>query len=381
MKFVEFINIIGVIVFGTCTSLSLKIMMYCESRGFNGEITKFEKPFTQSLIMFIAMLCIYPLKYTEKKEVEGRMIPLPKRSFREIFLPCIPSFCDLIASTLNVFGLKYIPLSIFQMLRSSIVVFTALLTRIFLKKALYGYQYFSVALTTFALLLIGFAATKISPVKTTDDSSDGGINVKNRILGCFMVISSQFVQACQMVGLEDLSSKLGGLELVGLEGLWGIIMMCVFALPLAYIIPGSDPSPLNGSLENIFGSVLQISNSLKLSLILLFFFLVDIGFNISIIIVIKYTSAVNFTIVDAIRTLLVWITMLISSHWKLPFSERWSSWSYLELFGFILTIISSLINNKIIRCNKIFKYPDSPVDVRVLKSDLLSYGNHDRYTD
>jgi len=46
----------------------------------------------------------------------------------------IPTTCDFVASTLNFFGLSYLPPSVAQMLRGGVIVVTALASKFFLKK-------------------------------------------------------------------------------------------------------------------------------------------------------------------------------------------------------------------------------------------------------
>lgn len=48
-------------VFGTGTMVSSKLMLEIDCKDIDGNITHFSKPIYQSLIMFMAMSCCYPI--------------------------------------------------------------------------------------------------------------------------------------------------------------------------------------------------------------------------------------------------------------------------------------------------------------------------------
>ena len=119
------INIICMLIFGTCTSVCMKIMLTLKAPGYNGEVHNYDKPFMQSILMFFGMLfAVFIAKFWDPEKKGDR----PPSPWRSKIIVSIPSSFDLFASTLMTFGLIYINVSIFQMLRGSMVIFSAILS-------------------------------------------------------------------------------------------------------------------------------------------------------------------------------------------------------------------------------------------------------------
>jgi len=279
----------------------------------------------------------------------------PPATRRQIIITAIPSFFDLFASTLMTFGLIYINVSIFQMLRGSMVIFSAILSIIFLKRRIHGYEWFAICLTIIALVCIGTAGIFIPTVGQTEETE---YSASRKFLGCVLVILSQLVQAGQIVTEEFILKDINmpALQIVGWEGIWGLVMMVLIACPFAFICPGTDPSPLGGSLENIFDSFHQLFHSSDIGIVVAIFLVAVMLYNIFGMLVTSVSSAINRTILEAVRTLLIWIFMLICAAANAPFGEYWVAWSWLELGGFILLITSSLMYNAVIKL-PFFEYP------------------------
>jgi drug/metabolite transporter (DMT)-like permease len=342
----------GMLILGTATSVCMKIMLQVKAPGYMGIVHNFDKPFMQSILMFFGMsFALLISKYWDPEKKGER----PPTTRRQIIITSIPSIFDLIASTLMTFGLIYINVSVFQMLRGSMVIFSAILSIIFLKRHIHAYEWFSIGITTIALVCIGTAGIFIPTVGQTEEEE---FTASQKFLGCVLVILSQLVQAGQIVTEEFILKDINmpALEIVGWEGILGLVMMILIACPFAYICPGSDPSPLGGSLENIFDSFHQLFHSSEVALIASIFLVAVMLYNIFGMLVTSISSAVNRTILEAVRTLLIWIFMLICAAAGAPFGEYWVAWSWLELGGFILLISSSLMYNAIIKL-PFFKYP------------------------
>jgi len=344
--------ITGMLILGTATSVCMKIMLAVRAPGYMGIEHDFDKPFMQSILMFFGMsFAIFIAKCWDPEKKGER----PPSTRRQIIMASIPSSFDLFASTLMTFGLIYINVSVFQMLRGSMVIFSAILSIIFLHRHIHAYEWFSIAITIIALICIGTAGIYIPTVGEDEETS---FSASQKLLGCTLVILSQLVQAGQIVTEEFILKDINmpALEIVGWEGIWGLVMMVLIACPFAFICPGDDPSPLGGSLENIFDSFHQLFHSGEVALISIIFILAVMLYNIFGMLVTSGSSAVNRTILEAVRTLLIWIFMLICAAAGCPFGEYWVSWSWLELVGFILLISSSLMYNAIVKL-PFFVYP------------------------
>lgn len=340
----------GQLSFGTLYSIIQKVLLQQESAGFNNIEHKFDKPFAQTFLMTLAMLiCLIIHKFWDSNG-KGPHPPTPWRT--RIYLS-IPASCDLIATTLNVFGLIYINVSIFQMLRGAHIIFTTIFSVIFLKKKITGYEIIGILFVVIALVLVGWAGMYIPSIEGGSESEEHSFGQK--LFGTFIIVCAQIFAASQCV-IEDyllnikFQGKLGGLEVIGNEGLMGWLILVLIFLPFAFICPGQDPSPMpKGSLENIWDTCLMVYNNPRILISLFLFILFSWGFNISVILLIAYTSSLNFAIVDTVRTLLIWICMLISAAVGLSFGEPWTKYSFMELAGFVLLVAGNFIFNGIIK--------------------------------
>jgi drug/metabolite transporter (DMT)-like permease len=357
MSALGYISHIGMLIFGTGSSVSMKIMLGFDAAGWAGVRHKFDKPFMQSLLMFFGMafsLLIGKFWDPEGKAGANRVAS----TFRQKVMVAIPCAFDLIASTLMTFGLIWINASIFQMLRGSMVIFSAIFSIIFLKKRIIPAEWFGICLVIVALVIIGLAAVWMP---SSDDDSADSATTSQKLIGSFLVIAAQIVQAAQIVVeqfvLHDLSMP--ALEVVGWEGIWGFIMMLLLAFPFALIIPGKDPSPLGNSLENFMDSFMQLAEP-KVAGICVGFIIAVLGLNIFGMLVTSHTNAINRTLMEAARTILVWIVMLIAYAAGAGFGEQWCKYSWLELAGFIVLVSGTVIYNKIWRF-PFFNYPEPPV--------------------
>ncbi|XP_022808539.1 uncharacterized protein LOC111345517 [Stylophora pistillata] len=70
---------------------------------------------------------------------------LQRRVFQWIF--AFPAVCDLFGTTLATIGLLYVKASVWQMLRGSIIIFTGLLSKIFLKRKLWPIHWIGMIVT------------------------------------------------------------------------------------------------------------------------------------------------------------------------------------------------------------------------------------------
>ena len=341
----------GMLLFGTATSVCMKVMLQLKAAGYMGRVHNYDKPFMQSILMFFAMafsVLIAKVWDPEAKKKGKR----PASSWRQKIMVSIPAAFDLFASTLMTFGLIYINVSIFQMLRGSMVIFSAILSILFLKKKIKGYEWLGIVCTTIALIMIGVAGIKIPAIGEDDTSGDEDhVTTGQKILGSVLVLLSQLVQAAQIVTEEFVLKDINmpALEIVGWEGVWGFLMMVFVAFPFAFIIPGKDPSPLGTSLENFMDSFIQLFTNGKVAIVCAVFLIAVLAYNMFGMLVTSGSSAINRTIMEAARTLLIWVCMLICAKTDAGFGEPWVDWSWLELSGFIVLVLSSLVYNGILK--------------------------------
>ena len=97
--------------------------------------------------------------------------------------------------------------------------------------------------------------------------------------------------------------------------------------------------------ENVIFAFKQIWVSWELKLYIPMFILAISFFNFSGLTISKYASATSRTIINTLRTILVWTFFL-----TMPFvpDDTKETFSWLELLGFIIVVIGGLIYNKIL---------------------------------
>jgi drug/metabolite transporter (DMT)-like permease len=113
--------------------------------------------------------------------------------------------------------------SVTQMLRSSIVVFSALLALIFLKKKLYRHHFSSIG-----IIVLGISLGGLSQVL----DSEGGIKLEP--LGVIIVLVAQLFGATGYVIEEKFLGEFEDYDpylMAGVEGVWGFLIWMIL-LPI-----------------------------------------------------------------------------------------------------------------------------------------------------
>jgi len=158
----------------------------------NGEY-KFDHPFFQAAGMFVGELTCLAAFYIRlaqlrgKKDEDGEDVldeaekPENQKWSPTIFM--IPAACDMTGTSLMYVGLTMTSASIFQMLRGSVVIFTGILSVVFLKRKLQRFHWFSMFLVLIGVAVVGLATlivggddstTTVSQAVKFDHLSDYG---------------------------------------------------------------------------------------------------------------------------------------------------------------------------------------------------------------
>ena len=135
----------------------------------------------------------------------------------------IPSVFDMAETSLKNVTLTMIATSVTQMLRSSIVVFSALLALIFLKKKLYRHHVSSMLIIVLGIFLGGLSQVF--------DSEEG---IKLEPVGVIIVLVAQMFGATGYVIEEKFLGEFEDFDpylMAGVEGVWGFTMWMIL-LPI-----------------------------------------------------------------------------------------------------------------------------------------------------
>ena len=103
----------------------------------------------------------------------------------------IPCCFDITASTLMNIALTMIPASVYQMLRGFILIITAIMQIIFLKRRLYRQHWTSIAFIFTGVFLVGLAALILS--NNTSETKPLGIGLM--IIALFFTATMYIVEA------------------------------------------------------------------------------------------------------------------------------------------------------------------------------------------
>jgi len=389
----------GLLIFGCLNTLTTKIQFTMKSTGIEGEEKLFAKPEFGTFAMFAGMTLVLTAHYaaqaiksrarmTRKNylatplvgDADYQSMDAGVSQWKAFLYIGIPANLDLVASIMMFFGLLYISASIWQMLRGSMIVFSSIESVLFLGRVMKTQHIVGVALCCIGIACVGFASYIAAAESAADvDAASKGptVSTSDALFGMGIVLAGQVVQASQVVSEEVLMKevKLPPLQIVGFEGLWGIIMCILVIFPVCYVLPGHDA----GSFENFPDTMVMLGNSKDLLYMVLLYCFSCATYNISGMLVTSSLSAVHRTMLEASRTLVIWIVdlcvfYLIDS--SIKFGESWNSGSPVQLIGFLIIVLGQSIYGEILKipCGKYEKELEllsSPIAFRHSVSTLL----------
>jgi len=341
----------GLVVFGCLNTICSKIQFTMVVEGFDGTPKNFEKPFFATFTMFVAMTVVlfYHLAGVgrpKKSDNQQTLLDEPKISeFKAFMLISVPATFDLLATGLMLWGLLLMSASIYQMLRGSMIIFSSLIRTFVFGKVLTKFEWCGVL-----ICVGGITAVGASTILNQGFQQPGKqVSVAESYLGIFLVIIAQVLQAGQMVVEEKLLKdvKLPPLQIVGYEGLWGLLeFMVVF--PVLQALPGSD----NGHFEDYKESFYMVYNSWDLKMLILVYLFSCSTMNISSVMVTYAFNAIHRTMLEATRTSAIWIVGLTVHYYvssTIAFGEKWLPFSWMEAMGFVLLLVGQATYGQVIR--------------------------------
>jgi drug/metabolite transporter (DMT)-like permease len=371
---------LAAIVSGTACSICSKTMMELHSVGLDGAVEQFSKPIFQTFGMFVGMMfgllmhwavllfkipfpgyeheCPTPttipttgaVSYgsiaSEKDKLLSSQIaasstfPVKTPVWMYFFL-AVPSIFDLGATALCMMGLRYLDVSIYQLLRGSGIIFVALMKQNVLGDRLYRFQWVGVFWNVVSVCLVG--ATAI-----LNSSEDDEIDSTKALAGVILVMSGAFVQALQFVFEEKVmtmdDAAAPPLLLIGMEGLWGSALCLLIVYPLAYGIPGDD----HGSYENPYNTYSMFMNSPTIQWSFCIYFFTIFAYNLFAVLVTFLLNSIWHAILDNFRPITVWLTDLVIFYVVIEtgdFGEPWTKYSFVQLLGMSVLLYGTAVYN------------------------------------
>eukprot|EP00727_Mastigamoeba_balamuthi_P012871 m51a1_g8206 putative integral membrane (376) ;mRNA; f:50511-52025 len=294
--------------------------------------------------------------------------PTPSAPAKLYWVIAIPAVLDLISTFMMNVGLLLLSSSIWQMLRGSIIVFTAILKVTYRRKRLRNNEWIGVAVVLSALMVVGGSSFK-TPQQADDASegvesgsllssssssegaepADGLPTAVKMVVGIALVFFAQFMQASQTIIEEKLlhDVQAPATLIVGMEGLWGFLLCSLICMPIAYVLPGKEGDGLH---ENTLDSFVMLYNSPAILGLVIAYVAVILLFNIYGMIITEVTDAMVRNLLEPIRTLFIWVIMVFI-HYVITskFGESVNIWSLMELGGFVILCFGFLIYNNVIK--------------------------------
>jgi hypothetical protein len=190
---------------------------------------------------------------------------------------------------------------------------------------------------------------------------------KNTTLGILFILLGQFCNSVQMVVEETFLKHrhYTPLNVVGMEGIFGMFVMLFFVLPALYFVPVTNEN----FHDDLWDALVQISNSSSLlALVLVYLFSISV-YNFCGLSIAKKMTTVHRTLVDASTTVLIWLVELIAFYaGATEFGEGWSVWSWMEVGGFAILFLGNCIYNGVLRL-PYFRYPQPKTGLVVFDSE------------
>jgi len=185
---------VGATAVGVIVAVANKAMYQLEVVGRTGELESFTPPLFGTLVMFLGMALALPLHWWETRGSQAQSLDC-----KTIALLSIPTMFDLVSTSLATLSVILLPLSTCILLRSSAVIFVALLKHYVLKDLLSRSEAVGVFIITLAILLVGYVGvsedggTRQDGIDDSMPSEVEGQNSGGAMLGVVFAMGSVLV--------------------------------------------------------------------------------------------------------------------------------------------------------------------------------------------
>ncbi|CAK0839536.1 unnamed protein product [Prorocentrum cordatum] len=320
-----------------------------------GEKT-FDKPWLVNMYMFLGeatLLFVYGMKRRKISVASGQaaLSSHEADAVAETRVPfymfAIPAACDVFGTGLAAVGQTYLDSAIWQMLRSSIIIFSAILAKLLLGKSLDPFKWVAVLIVFVGLIIVGLASSLDAKASSTGRGAGG------QLVGCALTVGAQICSAFQMTFEEKIlkvrpgQKKVSAKKVVGAEGIWGGFFMCVILGIMTVPGTGQDGNPdVKGSFESLPDGLHMLAHSWELIFLALTYTASIAIYNLSGIVVGKKFTTVVRCLIDSSRTVTVWgVSLLLYYGVSEEYGSGITSHTWLQLIGFFILILGTVVYN------------------------------------
>lgn len=285
------------------------------------------------------------------------------------------AFCDLTGGTMATISLLYVPSSVYQLFRGTVVVFTGIFSIWILKRKLKINNWIGIGLVFFGLICVGLSGLLNNFfVEGGGDTTSSGAGYF--VVGVVLLLVGDIIMSIQGI-LEEKYLKdvdLHPFVMVGFEGIFGFLMCLTVIFPIINSIKGTDCSMY----ENVFDGLVMMGQSGLITMWMVLQFITISLYNVLCLTIAKYLSAIHRTLFDAIRTIFVWGSMVIIN-WRAgdPYGEKIELFTWVELIGFVFVVLGMFIYNGVLSCKCCFKRKKKNVGDNLINEKLIEDNDRD----
>lgn len=335
---------------GAMQFITFKTLAQTKVINLNDVLKPYTRSFFVAFILFVSvMFSLIPYSYLKMKK-KSEISSITLTSARRISLSGV---CDAIAQICVIVGTSNVPVSLMMILKGSRALFSALLSIVMFKRNLYAYQWVSLALCLGGLT-----------VSSMGSFLSGSTPVNNLVLGICLILTAEAFRSVRIVYDEYMMReyKYNPFMIIGLEGVTGTICAAI-ALVAVNFIPGKD---VGGVVEDFDNTIFMTQNSTLVIILLTFLPLWVNSMYISGMFVTKLVSAVYNAIVTVLTVAVVWgYEIMIHYCVSTDYGDKWTHYSFMQLLGFVLILISTLMYDATWKMPKLFNYPTQPSTISV----------------
>jgi hypothetical protein len=341
--------------FGIGNAILTKTAVIIEAQG-TSTYHQFQKPWFLTTICFFAMFCALPIymvhSWVQRRRGNTKLVLVHELSFLQFLEFSIPALSDAAEGIVSTVCIVFVGCSIDAMMKSGTLIGVSVISRWVFKRSFQSWQLVAIVGVVISLTVVG-ASGILSPGESATIRTD-------RLWVAVIVVLKFITQVGYAVKIsyEEYFVQVKSYHAIlicGAEGFWSFIMCGVLCLPIAQVMPGPEG---NGIREDTIDTLAMIKNSVALVVVMIFAWFLGLAYNVISTVLIGRTSAVVRTLMEAFRTLLIWLVELgvfygfsaSENYTKFRMAgEQWCKWSYVQLAGFVLMTFSLLVYNGIPR--------------------------------
>lgn len=341
------LSIVMFFVFGACVPVLNSIILKDNFPWKNGLALRFRKPWFQlttqffGMSLFVIPSMIYRRSKNNEKNLRFIRVHGGWKEFRKVALPAL---CNIIATGFQNKALMYIPTSVWQVFFGFQVLFATLFAVTYRRQKLLLVDWLGLFISVAGMSFSGVAAL-LRGIGTNGDQSISGI-----FFSFIIAIISHGVQAFQTIIEEQLlhDDGINTATLTAYEGVWGLYVCVFMILPFVATMSPTDSFEFY---ENTVETFEMMGKSKRLVLLIVVFLICVTMFSFFGIAVTELSSAIHRNMYEMVRPVPVWILSFVTYYItdNKALGEPIDGNTILELTGFGISVIGSLIYNRVIK--------------------------------